>query len=76
MALAKLLDEAASRLDEATFRIDAARAKPFDQECAREWLDALAEYCVALNDIQRLNNESVHEKLHTIAGRLRLEGLL
>lgn len=76
MALAKLLDEAASRLDGATFRIEAAKAKPFDQDCAREWLDALTEYSVALSDIQRLNNESIHEKLHTIAGHLKLEDLL
>lgn len=76
MALSKLLDEAASRLEEATFRIDEARGKPFDVQCAREWLAALTDYCVALSDIQRLNNESIHEKLHAIAGHLKLDDLL
>lgn len=76
MSLAKLLEDAAKRVEEATFRIEAAKAKPIDPQVAREWLDALTEYCVALGDIQRLNNESVHEKLHAIAGHLKLEDLL
>ncbi|HEY8514095.1 MAG TPA: hypothetical protein VIS07_01110 [Candidatus Binatia bacterium] len=76
MSFGKLLDEAVGRLEDASLRIEAAKVKPFDQQCSREWLEALTDYCVALNDIQRLNNASIHEKLHRIAGHLKLDDLL
>lgn len=36
------------------------------------WLEALTAYCEALADIHTYNNESVHEKLHALAGRTGL----
>lgn len=70
MAVPKHLDEAAARLKEASTRIDAAATRPLTLESAKEWLLALTEYVRALSDIQAFNNESVHEKLHAIAGRV------
>jgi hypothetical protein len=37
------------------------------------WLEALTAYCEALADIQTYNNESIHEKLHELAGRVGLK---
>lgn len=70
MALPKHLDEAVARLKEAAFRIDQARGKPFTPDTQQEWLAALTDFSYALCDIQEFNNESVHEKLHEIAGRM------
>lgn len=64
------LEEAAARLSEASWRLDRAKAQPFTSEAQREWLTALTEFALALSDIQRFNNESIHEKLHDLAGRL------
>ncbi|MFZ5876711.1 MAG: hypothetical protein ACOYXU_09910 [Nitrospirota bacterium] len=64
------LEEAAARLSEASWRIDQAKAKPFNAETEREWLSALTDYSLALSDIQRFNNESIHEKLHALTGRV------
>jgi hypothetical protein len=72
MTIPKHLGEAAARFKEAAVRIDAARAKPLTLDSLQEWLGALTELTVALSDIQAFNNESVHEKLHEIAGRLGL----
>lgn len=76
MALPKLLEEAAARLEEAAYRIHEVRTQSPTIPTLHEWMSALTEYCLALSDIQRLNNESVHEKLHAIAGRLGVEGVL
>ena len=76
MALPKHLEEAAERLKEASFRIDEARAKPLGPESLGEWLAALTEYALALAEIQQYNNESIHEKLHALAGRVGLEKVL
>jgi hypothetical protein len=76
MSLPKHLDVAAKRLEDASFRIEAARAKPPTPASLQEWLAALTDYGKALSDIQRLNNESIHEKLHAIAGRLGVEHVL
>jgi hypothetical protein len=76
MSLAKHLEEAAKRLEEASFRIDAARANLLTVSNLQAWVAALTDYCQALSDIQRLNNESVHEKLHALAGRLGAEPAL
>jgi hypothetical protein len=35
-------------------------------------LAALTDYAEALKDIQEYSNESVHEKLHQLAGRVGL----
>ncbi len=64
------LEEAAARLSEASWRIDQAKAKPLNPETQREWLSALTDFSVALSDIQRFNNESIHEKLQALGGRL------
>lgn len=59
------LEQAASRLEYATIRLqDARRGTDL-----REWLDALTEHSLALADVQTFANESVHEKLHAVAGR-------
>jgi hypothetical protein len=76
MSLHKHLEEAAERLEEARFGIEDARGKVPTFATLQEWLAALTYYCQALSDIQRLNNESIHEKLHAIAGRLGLEDVL
>ncbi len=72
MAIPKHLDEAVSRLNTASRQIDEARAKPLTLESVREWLVALTNYVLAASDVQAFNNESVHEKLHEIAGRVGL----
>ena len=76
MSLPKHLEEAAQRLKDASFRIEAARAKPPTLASLQVWLAALTDYGQALSDIQRLNNESIHEKLHAIAGPLGVEHVL
>jgi hypothetical protein len=73
MSLPKHLEEAVSRLDSANWRIDQARKKPLSPESLQEWLTALTEFSSALAEIQQLNNESIHEKLHELAGRVGLK---
>jgi hypothetical protein len=70
MAVPKHLDEAASTLKEAWLRIEAARESPASLDSLKEWLAALTDYAQALKDIQEYSNESVHEKLHHLAGRV------
>ena len=72
MAIPKHLEEAAARLKDASVRIKAAQAKPLTLESVQEWLIALTDFSSALSDIQAFNNESVHEKLHALAGRAGL----
>jgi hypothetical protein len=72
MAVPKHLEEAAARLKEASLRISEVRDLPFTAENQKAWLEALSDFCVALSDIQTYNNESVHEKLHELAGRMGL----
>ena len=76
MSLPKHLAAASERLAEAAFRIEAARTQPSTPANLRDWLIALTDHGQALSDIQRLNNESIHEKLHAIAGRLGVERAL
>jgi hypothetical protein len=73
MALPKHLDDAADRLHEAFARIEEARAKPASPESLHEWLAALTDYAQALTDLHEFSNESVHEKLHVLAGMLKLQ---
>lgn len=70
MTLGKQLEDAANRLKEASRRIEQARIKPASVEAQQEWLAALTDYVTALNDIHEFNNESIHEKLHLLAGRM------
>jgi hypothetical protein len=70
MTLPKHLEEAARTMDLAMSRIDEVRQKPFTAENQREWLEALTDFCFALCDAQEFNNESVHEKLHELAGHV------
>jgi len=70
MAIPKHLDEAVARLKDATRRIEEARAQPLAIETVTAWLAALTDFAMALSDIQSFNNESVHEKLHALAGRV------
>jgi hypothetical protein len=70
MPIPEHLEEAVARLSEASWRIDQAKAKPFNAETEQEWLSALTDFSVALSDIQRFNNESVHEKLHALTARV------
>lgn len=69
MAVSKLLEEAAERIREASLRIEQAQEAPSSADSHRIWLEALTDYCRALADIQSYNNESIHEKLHKLAGR-------
>jgi hypothetical protein len=73
MALPKHVDDAADRLHEAFARIEVARAKPPSTESLHEWLAALTDYAQALMDLHEFTNESVHEKLHVLAGLLNLK---
>lgn len=69
MGLPKHLDDAVARLEQASKQIDEARAKPVTLETIREWLEGLTNFAKATTEIQELNNESIHEKLHELAGR-------
>ncbi|HEX8825683.1 MAG TPA: hypothetical protein VF794_37585 [Archangium sp.] len=73
MALPRHVDEAADKLHEAFARIEEARAKPPSPESLHEWLAALTDYAEALMDLHEFTNESVHEKLHVLAGLLNLK---
>jgi len=73
MALPKHLDDAADRLHESFARIEEARARPTSPESLRDWLAALTDYAQALTDLHEFTNESVHEKLHVLAGLLKLK---
>ena len=72
MSLGIQLEQAAARMKDAARRIEQARAKPASVESQQEWLAALTDYMTALSDIQEFNNESMHEKLHALAGRAGL----
>lgn len=74
MALPRHVDDAADRLHEAFARIEAARARPTSTESLQEWLAALTDYAQALMDLHEFTNESVHEKLHALAGLLKPRG--
>jgi hypothetical protein len=69
MSVPKHLADAAVKIKEASFRIDEARRGPVTCENQKVWLEALTDYCLALSEVQSYNNESVHEKLHELAGR-------
>ena len=72
MSVPKHLEAAAARLKDALMRIEVAREGPVTCENQQRWLDALTDYCMALGDIQSCNNESIHEKVHELAGRIGL----
>ncbi|GKS60204.1 hypothetical protein YTPLAS18_37310 [Nitrospira sp.] len=73
MTLHKLLEGATERLTEAATRIERIQDGPLDAERTKLWLEALTQYVTALGEIQTINNESVHEKLHELAGRAGLK---
>jgi hypothetical protein len=73
MALPRLLEEAASRMQEASLRMERAREKRATVKSNQDWLVALTDYAIALGDVQRFANESVHEKLHELAGHVGLK---
>ena len=73
MTLRKLVEGATERLSEANARIERAKEGPLDAERTKEWLEALTQYVTALGEIHTLTNESVHEKLHELAGRAGLK---
>lgn len=70
MAVPRQLDEAVARMERAALDLEAARSRPASPEGMRLWLEALTEYTLALGDVHRFTNESVHEKLHAVASRL------
>lgn len=72
MTVSRRVEEAAARLQEAARQIGQAREGPATCENQRVWLEALTAYCQALADIHTYNNESIHEKLHELAGRIGL----
>ncbi|TKS61252.1 MAG: hypothetical protein EWM72_00739 [Nitrospira sp.] len=72
MTVPKHLEEAAAKMKEATLRIEEARQGPVTCENQKVWLEALTDYCLALSEVQAYGNESVHEKLHELAGRMGL----
>ena len=68
MTVSRHVEEAAGKLQEAARKIALARQGPDSRENQRAWLEALTAYCEALSDIHTYNNESIHEKLHELAG--------
>ncbi len=72
MPVPKHVDEAVARLEAAAGRIQEARLKSVSVESLHEWTAALTDFTLALSDIQSFNNESVHEKIHALAGRMGL----
>lgn len=72
MTVSRHVEEAAERLKEAARQIALARESPDNVQNQRVWLEALTAYCEALGDIHAYNNESIHEKLHELAGRIGL----
>lgn len=72
MTVSRHVTEAAEKLQEAARQIALAREGPDTCENQRAWLEALAKYCEALADIEAYNNESVHEKLHSLAWKMGL----
>ena len=72
MTVSRHVEEAAEKLREAAREIALARESPATCENQRIWLEALTAYCEALADMHTYNNESVHEKLHALAGRMGL----
>ncbi len=73
MTVSRHVEEAAGRMQEAAKQVAQAREGPDTCENQRVWLEALTAYCEALADIQTYNNESIHEKLHELAGRVGLK---
>lgn len=73
MSLPKQVEEAVARLEEASWRIEQARAKRPTVQNLCEWLGALTDFVSALSTIHELDREALQEKLDEIAGRLRLE---
>jgi hypothetical protein len=72
MTVSRHVEEAAQRLKEAVRQIALAREGPDSVQNQRAWLEALTVYCEALADIHTYNNESIHEKLHALAGHIGL----
>lgn len=72
MTVSRHVEVAAERLKEAAQQIALAREGPDNVQNQRVWLEALTAYCEALADIHTYNNESVHEKLQALAGRIGL----
>ena len=72
MTVSRHVEEAAEKLKEAARQIALAREGPENVQNQRVWLEALTAYCEALADIHTYNNESIHEKLHELAGRIGL----
>ena len=73
MTLAKHIEEATSRLESAHARIAAAREPAPTLDNLDRRLAALEEAVTALTDIHSFNVESIHEKLHELAERIRVE---
>lgn len=72
MTVSRHVEEAAGKLQEAARQIALAQEGPNSCENQRVWLEGLTAYCEALADLHTYNNESVHEKLHELAGRMGL----
>ena len=72
MTVSRHVEDAAEKLKEAAQRIALAREGPDNVQNQRVWLEALTAYCEALADIHTYNNESIHEKLQALAGRIGL----
>lgn len=68
MTVSRHLEQAAARLQEAETQIACAREGATSLENQRAWLEALTNYSQALADVHTYTNESIHEKLHELAG--------
>ena len=68
MALPRLVDQAGARLEDAARRLAECRAASPSSENQKQWMIALTDYVLALTELHQFTNESVHEKLHQLAG--------
>jgi hypothetical protein len=75
MSVSSHLEQAVSRIERAQEIIQEVRRAPATLESQATWLAALTDLCAAMLDVQTFNNESVHEKLHLLGGRIGMRDL-
>ena len=71
MALEKQFQEAIDRLRMASGRIGEVRTKPATHDALQEWLAALTDYVLALEEVHDLNMEALQEHVQDMVQRQR-----
>ena len=70
MAVTQLMKRASDRMEEAQRRLREARECSFTPGALKDWLTALTDYALALGEVQEYSQQSIHEKLQTLAREL------